>query len=287
VNDLARRNFLVGVSVLLNLALAVVLVLILNVDKGDSRRPALARVEAKEQSVVLPPPPQVARVVKRAAPETVLHSPRPVSHTLMPPDSSPAHPTALKRALPDPKDPSNAPPPPDLVKPQIAGRVLLRQLEAGDGPGIEIAWPASQRERDALYKVFTRCYGMTTAILSDDGQIYRAIDPAGAAWRLNPDRYSGFLRQASGRVVPAERRELGQIRGRHRIGGGVPVRLFPRGVDAALLGGLQQLTGARFSPKAVIRARYRLSGQVVRVANVQSAGVKAPGEFDLRPSCID
>jgi hypothetical protein len=275
VKSLARRNPMVGVSILLNLGLAVLLFLILDADKDAPRIPARTVIEASEQRVTLPPPPPPL-LAQRA-------SPSPKQLIALPPLAAPA----------DTVDPESKPSPKTIAAPSesgippINGRVLLRQLEAGDGPGIEIAWPASQSERNALYRVFARCYGMTTAILGDDDRIYRAKDPAGADWRLNPDRYSGFLRQASGRAVPAERRELDHIRARHRIRGGLPVRLFPRAVDSALLGGLQQTTGARFEPNAVIRARYRLSGVVVRVTDIHSGGVRAPGEFDLGPVCTD
>ncbi|MBL4720823.1 MAG: hypothetical protein JKY20_06805, partial [Alphaproteobacteria bacterium] len=167
------------------------------------------------------------------------------------------------------------------------GRVLLRQLEAGQGPSIEIAWPSSRPERDALYRVFVRCYGMTTAILSEDDQLFRVKDPAGRPWRLNRDRYSGFLRQATGQAVYAERQTLAQIRARHGLVAGTPIRLFPRRVDAALLGGLHQITNARFGDGVSIRARYQRSGSTVRVLSLRIGGRAMPGEIVLPSDCGD
>jgi hypothetical protein len=280
VSSPARRNSWVGASILLNLGLAGFLFLILDRGEDSPRIPPPTLIEAQEQSVSLPPPPAPKFPRLKSPPSAPPALP---PSTAAQPNLTPAKAVLRESGVRQKTVAARVP-----VNPPIKeGRVLLRQLEAGDGPAIEIAWPASQHERDALYRVFARCYGMTTAILGDDGRVYRVKDPPGAPWRLNPDRYSGFLRQASGRVAPAERRELETIRARHGIGGGIPVRLFPRAVDAALLGGLQRLTGVRFESNAVIRARYRLSGGVVHVANVQSAGEKAPGEFDLRPVCTD
>jgi len=210
---------------------------------------------------------------------------------------------AAPRPPPDPPSPEDSssdalvpialPPPPEPARdvpvqgPKSAreGRVLLRQLEAGDGPSIEIAWPSSPRDRDDLHAVFIRCYGMVTAILDGQDRLFRASDPPGRNWVPDRERYSGFVRQVSGQRVAAQNRTLAQIRARHRISAGTPVRLFPRAVDATLLGGLYRLTGANYAASAAIRARYDLSGAIVRVTRIAIGSQPMPGSILLRPAC--
>lgn len=45
------------------------------------------------------------------------------------------------------------------------GRTLLRILEHGDGPEIQITWPKSSRERDRLFDLLVRCYGVRVALM--------------------------------------------------------------------------------------------------------------------------
>ena len=165
------------------------------------------------------------------------------------------------------------------------GRVLLRQLEAGDGPSIEIAWTKSRHDRVTLHDMLVRCYGMVSAILDPEGRLFRTLDQPGETWRLNLDRYSGFVRQAAGQRGPAETQILTRIRARHAINGGAAVRLFPRVVDAGLLGGLQNLTGARYSVNAAIRARYQLSGATVHITGITVDGQARSSGFALPSKC--
>ena len=165
------------------------------------------------------------------------------------------------------------------------GRALLRQLEAGDGPAIEIAWPASRRNREKLYTAFIRCYGMASAILDTENRLFRASDPRGRRWAPNLDRYSGFVRRVSGRRVAAEKRVLSRIRAHHQLVAGAPVRLFPRIVDAMLLGGLRRLTGTGYGAGAAIHARYRLSGATVRVTDIAIGNRLVPGSVVLPSAC--
>ena len=58
------------------------------------------------------------------------------------------------------------------ASPLIAvGRPLLRLLEHGDGPRIDIAWPTDPRERSALFDTFERCYGMVVALVAESGDL--------------------------------------------------------------------------------------------------------------------
>ena len=65
---------------------------------------------------------------------------------------------------------------------------------------------------------------------------------------------------------------------------GAPVRLFPRNVDATLLGGIGQIVGAGYLCHKTIRARYRLSGERVSVVEIRADGKALPGGIVLPQS---
>jgi hypothetical protein len=162
------------------------------------------------------------------------------------------------------------------------GRVLLRLLEHGSGPGIEIRWPAQAAERERLYDVLKRCYGMRLALMDPQSRLFVRDGNPGDAWRPNLDRFSGFVRRPLGPLAGGERREAAAIRVRHSILSiAQPVRMFPRRVDALLLGGLKNLIGDGYGDRRTIRARYRLAGGAVIIEGVNVNGRPVPGRIDL------
>ena len=204
---------------------------------GNSTRVVLAAVR-------LPPPP---------APKLPPRQPKKIV-------VSPLKPKAVEKAEPAIRKPRpilKPPPPPPLRAPTskpaavaqtvapdaeaaAEGRTLLRMLEHGSGPAIEIAWPASASVRAQLYRRFSACFGLRVAVLVGEDRLYIAEGTPGVPWRLNMDAYSGFMRQHDGDASSEESRELRRIRDVHRLTArGAPVRIFPRHVDAVLLGGLQ------------------------------------------------
>jgi hypothetical protein len=195
----------------------------------------------------------------------------------------PAAPSTLAPATPAPAPPSVAIRVGDKAAPEaVAGRALLQILEHGSGPGIVIAWPGEASERSALYSLLTRCYGVHTALLDSAGNLYRA-DQAGA-WAPNTDRYSSFLRQVEGRLPAGERSAVEAIRRRHPgTRGSSTVRLFPRNVDAVLLGGLRGIVGDHYREASRINARYARSGQSVVVEDIRIDGAALPGRVALTP----
>ncbi|MBT5777986.1 MAG: hypothetical protein HOI02_01095, partial [Rhodospirillaceae bacterium] len=174
----------------------------------------------------------------------------------------------------------------DFVAPdpvvEAEGRVLLRILEHGSGPEIEIAWPVSAIKRRALYRLFEACYGMEIALLDSAGRLYSRAGQAGRPWQPNLDRYSGFVRQPSGRLTSDEKDNVSRIRALH---GGLRaasnVRLFPRRLDAFLLGGLKALIGEGYSRASAIRAHYRRDGDSVLVEGIRLDGRPISGRVDL------
>ncbi len=297
------------VSLGLSLALAVVLLaMTLSADPAPPLAPRL--VEPAEPladpsqapdlaAVFLPPPPHVA---PQSAPVSVAPPPVEPPLVLEPPtpkeppaevvQAPPPEPPPLKPPIPEPvieeaaapvdlrpapkREPrpaqKSAPKPVEITQEAVReGRALLRLLERGEGPDIEIAWPAAAADRSTLYHLFANCLGMRTVVMSDDGEMFDTHSDG-----FDADRYSGFVRQPAGRLSAAERRQVEAIRSRHGIRRGRVLRLFPRRVDAILLGALHSIAGADFDQGIRIRARYSAIGNGVKVADIQVDGRATP-----------
>ena len=161
------------------------------------------------------------------------------------------------------------------------GRALLKMLEAGKGPVIEIAWPQEPVDRTRLYRLLTSCYGMQTAILANGSALYVTDSGPGKASNVNRDAISGFIRKPTGATTKAERSIVTRIRTRHGIATGDTVRLFPRDVDAVMLGGLGRIVGPGYLNYRTIRARYRLVGDRITVVEIRVDGIGRPGQVAL------
>lgn len=165
----------------------------------------------------------------------------------------------------------------------IQGRTLLRLMEHGKGPSIEIAWPASIQDRAQLYRMFHTCFGMRTVLMDDRHRLFTERAAPGDAWHPNFDQFSGFVRYATGELPGKERERITAIRRRHGDVSGMPVRLFPRRHDAILLGGLLEFSGTNYqSPTTTVRAVYALSsGDDVLVADIRIDGQPRQGSLNL------
>jgi len=162
------------------------------------------------------------------------------------------------------------------------GRALLRVLEHGKGPQVEIAWPQTAQARDRLFDRLHRCFGMENAVMDGQGNLYRAVEPRGVRWEINLDRYSGFLRQAAGRLPSVEQRIHRKITAHHGAGRAAAlVRIFPRRVDASLLGGLRAVLGANYQSASSIQARYDLQDGAVVVRDIRLNGQRVDGVIAL------
>ena len=164
------------------------------------------------------------------------------------------------------------------------GRTLLRLLEHGSGPTMELAWPDAVMHREALFALLSRCFGMQVALMDSRGRLYAAHGQPSSSWNLNLDRFSGFIREPSGALTGAERQAVERIRAYH---GGLsfasPVRVFLRTVDAHLLGGLRRLVGDSYSMTKTIRARYRIIGRRLVVERVVADGRLVTGRLEIPP----
>lgn len=227
-----------------------------------------------------PPPPQPApKPVKTppeppAPPEEPVMAEAPVVEVEAPAPEPPVQTAAVPVTTPVDRPPAEPKPAPVEITPEAVreGRALLRLLERGEGPDIEIAWPAAVSARSELYRLFANCFGMRTIVMTDGGEMFGASGDGFDTGAFNSDRYSGFVRQPAGGMSADERRHVEAIRRRHGLSGGQALRLFPRRVDAILLGGLQRIAGDSFDKGIRIRARYSAVGNGVQVADIQVEG---------------
>lgn len=252
--------------------------------------------------VVLPPPPAdrgasqpspttsgaTASAPTAPAP-TILASgpaarPLPVPEPVATPAREPG-PGRAERVAAVPKPARSSPPPAAVETVAVAnagaarhGGALLRLLELGDGPDIRLGWPEASAEREALHDLLARCHGLTLALMGADGRL-DGVDEVVVA------RSSALAREIDGPLARREARRLDDLR--IKAGGtgiGRPVRLFDRGFDRRLLGGLARLIERPIAEARTIRAALSARGREVVVDGIQVDGALLPGRIVIPPS---
>ena len=169
----------------------------------------------------------------------------------------------------------------DTTPLMASGRPLLRLLEHGDGPSIDIAWPRNARGREALFQLFAECYGMMVVLMASNGDLYSDRNTSGP-WEINRDRYSGFVRQSGALGTTSERAWSRRILHRHPwASGSTTIRVFPRAMDALLIGGLSRLLGEDYRAAKSIGARYVQIGNAILIDDIVADGLPIAGRIDL------
>ena len=164
------------------------------------------------------------------------------------------------------------------------GRVLLRQLENGKGPEIQIAWPNQTRLKEKIYDILNKCYGMQTARMSSKDELFHSAGPSGVPWAINMDKMSGFIREVSGLIPQAEHLHVRRINQKHPNENFIStIRIFPRVVDAHLLMNLRSLAGENYSTSKNISAAYGLKNNSILIQHVRVDG-KELGRAFMLPS---
>ncbi len=285
-----RRLLIGGASVGLSALLAVLLIANAPLQQVPPKPLEAAPVkpapkQPEPRAVLLPAPP-------RKAPPPLLRTLQPsIKAKTKAAQVQPLRPSPIKKPVrkaaqnptPQPVKVANAA---DIKAETAQGRVLLRLLEHGQGPAIELAWPNSASERAGLYRHLRDCFGMRVALSPGVGELYVAEAAPGQNWHPNHDRYSGFARQPSGQLTDAERRDLRAIARRHGLSRGSPaMRVFPRRVDAHLLGGLDRILNGAYGSASAIRARYAFNGVAVQVRDIEVDGRAVPGTIELKTPC--
>lgn len=149
------------------------------------------------------------------------------------------------------------------------GEKLLARLETGEGPHIEIAWPAQARDRQRLFRIFHNCVGVRLARLQ--GKRITTVE-ADAAY----GGFSGYVRVINGATTLDEQALL-----RNLDHPGIPVRLFPRHFDERLLAGLARLTAGSLQGVQRIHGNYTFRENALILASVTIDGRPVPGKILL------
>ena len=176
---------------------------------------------------------------------------------------------------------------PDLISldknaPLANGRVLLRQLENGKGPEIQIAWPEQTRFKEKIYDILNKCYGMQTARMNSKDELFHSTGPSGVRWAINMDKMSGFIREVSGLIPQAEQIHVRLINRKHTNENfKSTIRIFPRVVDAHLLANLRSLAGEDYSTSKNISAAYGLKNNSILIKHVRVDGKELGRTFML------
>mgnify|MGYP000731253117 CR=1 FL=1 len=89
------------------------------------------------------------------------------------------------------------------------------------------------------------------------------------------------MRRPAGATVGTEQKIIRQLQARHGRPAGHPVRLFPRNVDAALLGGLNAAVGPDYMSLRNIRAHYGLRRGAVVIDRIEADGRPVAGAIRL------
>ena len=164
------------------------------------------------------------------------------------------------------------------------GRVLLRQLEKGKGPEIQITWPNQTSLKEKIYDILNKCYGMQTARMNSKDELFHSAGPSGVRWAINMDKMSGFIREVSGLIPQAEHLHVRRINHKHPNENFIStIRIFPRVVDAHLLMNLRSLAGENYSTAKNISAAYGLKNNSILIQHVRLDG-KELGRVFMLPS---
>ena len=164
------------------------------------------------------------------------------------------------------------------------GRAILRILEHGTGPSINFAWPDNAKERDNLFVLLRKCYGMQTVLLGQNKRLYRQSDASGRSWLIDMDRISGFIRMAGGKLTDLEKKIIKQTRQQHsQIQLNTAVRMFPRKFDGGLLGEIARIIDTKNTKIHSISARYKQNNRDLSMVDIRINGKIKAGRIDLSP----
>lgn len=164
----------------------------------------------------------------------------------------------------------------------LNGRALLRIMEHGSGPLVEIGWPSNSKKSENLYSILQKCFGMRVGLVDPNGDIYLELGEKGLPWSPNLDQFSGFVRKSMGTVARYEKKEEKTIRIHHNFWKPADlVRFMPRTVDAYLLGNLASIIGPEYQQAKLVRATYDLQMGIPVVTRIVVDDVELEGKVDF------
>ena len=158
------------------------------------------------------------------------------------------------------------------------GMAILRETEQGKPLNFEIFWPQNHGQSEKLYNLLSSCYGMESALLDDQGNLYF---PAKKKGRL-PSGFSPLLHQVKQAAAFREAQKLNALRERHSLNEtAVSLRVHRRTTHAALLSGLERLSSKPLSEFNSISARYEISGGELTISDIKFNNVSTSGSIAL------
>jgi len=161
------------------------------------------------------------------------------------------------------------------------GMRLLHQAEEGEPFYFELFWPQEQHQSKRLYGVLNKCYGMESAYLDGQGNLYF---PAHGRGNL-PAGFSPLLHQVGAAAAEAEERRLQRLKSKYGLDDSASaLRVHRRTTHAALLSGLTRLAGRPLSEYKSISGRYEVRDNQLAVSEIMLDRKPVSGRIILGPA---
>jgi hypothetical protein len=161
------------------------------------------------------------------------------------------------------------------------GMRLLHQAEEGEPFYFELFWPQDQYQSKRLYGVLNKCYGMESAYLDGQGNLYF---PAHGRGNL-PAGFSPLLHQVGAAAVAEEERRLQRLKSKYGLDDSASaLRIHRRTTHAALLSGLTRLAGKPLAEYKSISGRYDVRDNQLAVSEIMLDRKPVSGRIILGPA---
>lgn len=161
------------------------------------------------------------------------------------------------------------------------GMRILHQAEEGKPFYFELFWPQDQYQSKRLYGVLNKCFGMESAYLDGQGNLFF---PAHGRGNL-PAGFSPLLHQVGAAAAEEEERKLQRLKSKFGLDDSASaLRVHRRTTHAALLSGLTQLAGKPLSEYKSISGRYEVRHNQLSVSEIMLDRMPVSGRIILGPS---
>ena len=161
------------------------------------------------------------------------------------------------------------------------GMRLLHQAEVGEPFYFELFWPQDRYQSKRLYGVLNKCYGMESAYLDGQGNLYF---PAHRRGNL-PSGFSPLLHQVGAAAAAEEERRLQRLKSKYGLDDSASaLRVHRRTTHGALLSGLTRLAGKPLSEYKSISGRYEVRDNQLAVSEIMLDRKPVSGRIILGPA---
>ena len=161
------------------------------------------------------------------------------------------------------------------------GMRLLHQAEVGEPFYFELFWPQDRYQSKRLYGVLNKCYGMESAYLDGQGNLYF---PAHRRGNL-PSGFSPLLHQVGAAAAAEEERRLQRLKSKYGLDDSASaLRVHRRTTHGALLSGFTRLAGKPLSEYKSISGRYEVRDNQLAVSEIMLDRKPVSGRIILGPA---